>query len=92
MNSDVFIEELPPNDVLIERYPDQSDFGRRMRHFRTQRGVTQERLATLINSKADYMRRLENGETKYPRLDTVCKIAAALQIDAGELIWGLRYE
>lgn len=92
MNNPAYIEELPPPDELAERYPSYCRLGRNMRHFRRQLGVSRGVLAGQAGTTEDYLRRIERGEVKSPGLVTLCKIARAMGIDVGELVWGVRYE
>jgi transcriptional regulator with XRE-family HTH domain len=92
MNNPAYIQELPHPDDLAETYPAFSMLGRNMRHFRNQLGLSRGALAGQAGTTEDYLRRIERGEVKSPGLATLCKIARAMGIDVGELVWGVKYE
>lgn len=65
------------------------ELGRRIRARRVERGIkSQEDLADLAGLHRTYIGHLERGELN-PSLLNVLKVAAALKIDAGELLRGL---
>ena len=62
--------------------------GQRIRNYRTQRGLSQERLAELSGCHPTYIGQLERGE-KNATLESVEKVAAALNISLSRLFENL---
>ncbi|MGI9648298.1 MAG: helix-turn-helix domain-containing protein [Acidimicrobiia bacterium] len=60
-------------------------FGRRLRHYRRQRGLTLDRLGEMVGKPAPYLSNLENGKRE-PKLGLVNSLAQALEVTAGELL------
>ena len=60
-------------------------FGEVLIQARTERGITQYRLAKLTNRNARYISQLEHNKRE-PQLSTVIMLARALQMDAGDLV------
>jgi len=58
--------------------------GRRIRHYRTARGLSQEKLAELAGCHPTYIGQVERGE-KNATLESIEKIATALEIPLSEL-------
>jgi transcriptional regulator with XRE-family HTH domain len=65
-------------------------FGEKLAHFRAIAGISQEELGHLSAIHRTQISALEKGH-KQPRLDTIIKIAGALEVDPCELIKGLRW-
>jgi len=65
-------------------------FGRKLAHYRAKAGISQEELGHLSSIHRTEIGLLENGH-RQPRLDTIIKIAGALDVDPCELIKGLRW-
>jgi transcriptional regulator with XRE-family HTH domain/predicted transcriptional regulator len=59
--------------------------GRRIRHFRTQAGLTLDQLGDMVGKPAPYLSLLENGK-KEPRVSLVVDIAKALGVEVSELL------
>ncbi|MEU1628892.1 helix-turn-helix transcriptional regulator [Streptomyces sp. NPDC020096] len=55
-------------------------FGQRMQLLRTRRGMSREVLAGLLGKSASWVKAVENGRLKTPRLDTILAIAEALRV------------
>jgi transcriptional regulator with XRE-family HTH domain len=64
---------------------DAQIFGERIRTLRTERGLTQERLAGKADLTTGFVNNVENGN-KTPSLTTILKLARALEVDASELL------
>lgn len=64
------------------------DFGARVRARREALGLSQERLAEGTSLHWSYLGQVERGQTNLS-LHNILKIAAALGVDAGDLISGL---
>ncbi len=62
--------------------------GKRIRNYRTQAGLSQEKLAELCGCHPTYIGQLERGE-KNATLESVAKIASALNIPLSTLFEGL---
>ena len=58
--------------------------GQRIRNYRTQKGLSQEKLAELAGSHPTYIGQLERGE-KNATLESAEKIASAMDISLSEL-------
>jgi len=63
---------------------DMALFPERLRQLRSERNITQVRLAQLLNISARVYNRWETGDAA-PHFDTVVKIADALQVSLDEL-------
>ena len=72
------------NDMLI-------DLGKRIIELRTQKGVTQEKLAEMVDYSPNHISKLENARTN-PSFDLLVKIAQALDVDINELFKFKKYE
>ena len=60
-------------------------FGEILIKAREARGITQYRLAKLVNRNSRYISQLEHNKRE-PRLSTIILLARALQMDPGELV------
>ena len=60
-------------------------FGRRLRHYRRQRGLTLDALGAVVGKPAPYLSNLENGKRE-PKLGLVSALAAALDVSAADLL------
>lgn len=65
-----------------------AEFGRRLRRFREEAGLSQEQLAHAAGVHRTYVGHVERGETT-PTLYSIVRLANALSIAAGELVNGL---
>lgn len=64
------------------------EFGRRLRSRRTQMGLSQEALAERTSLHWSYISLVERGQ-KNLTLHNILRLAAVLEVDAGELVSGL---
>jgi len=62
-----------------------AEFGKRVRHYRQERGLTQEGLASLSGLHWTFVGQVERGRRNLT-LHNIIKLAAALEVDAGELV------
>lgn len=62
----------------------QKKFGKRLRYLRRSRDLSQEQLAESIGLSAAFISLLERG-TSSPSLETIVKLAEALDVEVGEL-------
>jgi transcriptional regulator with XRE-family HTH domain len=60
-------------------------FGERLRELRTERNLSQERLAELAGVDRNYIGQIERGERNVALVNIV-RIAKALEIEPGELL------
>ncbi|WP_160312815.1 helix-turn-helix domain-containing protein [Jiangella alkaliphila] len=63
----------------------QDTFGARIRVLRVERGLTQAELATLAGLPPAVQRNLENGHRRAITLDTIHRLATALDVDATDM-------
>ena len=66
----------------------QVEFGDRVRERRHELGWSQEQLALKASINRTYIASLESGR-RNPSLDLIARLAAAMKIDAGDLVAGL---
>lgn len=59
-------------------------FGRAIRHIRTERGLSQERMAHLADLDRSYVSGIERGE-RNPSLGNILKLTAVLDVSLSEL-------
>jgi transcriptional regulator with XRE-family HTH domain len=59
--------------------------GKRIAALRKERGMSQAKLAEKIRSTPQWVSQLERG-TRSPTVDTLCKLANALDVTLGELL------
>ena len=65
--------------------------GRRIRQRRRELRLTQERLAERTEVSASFVGHLERGE-KVPSVDTLARLAAALDVSLDFLVWGKKQQ
>ncbi len=63
-----------------------SNITKNLRKLREARGLSQEKLARLADVANNTLIKMESGENKNPTLDTLKKIAKALEVSVDELI------
>lgn len=68
---------------------DYQQMGNQIQKIRKRKGLTQEKLAELADLSVPYISHIERA-TKKPSLGTLLKIAAALDVTANELLYGLQ--
>lgn len=66
-------------------------FAEQLKHFRSQKGLSQEGLAEQLHLSRQAISRWENGETA-PDLDTLVKLAAIFEVTLDELVTGVKPE
>ena len=62
------------------------ELGKKIKAFRKQQGITQERLAELTETSYKYIQRIEGKTPPDIRLTTIVKLAKALKIRSAELL------
>jgi len=60
--------------------------GKNLRKIRLQKGLSQEKLARLTNISLNTLTKIESGFTKRPAIQTVVKLARALNINLEDLV------
>ena len=60
--------------------------GRKIKELRRKQGITQERLAELMETSYKYIQRIEGKNPPDVRLTTIIKLAKALKIKPAELL------
>ena len=66
--------------------PEPIAFGQRMQLLRTRRGMSREVLAGLLGKSTSWVKQIENGRLKTPKLETILAVAEALRVrDLNEL-------
>lgn len=65
------------------------DFGNRVRHHRHRLDMSQERLAEHTGLHWSYIGQVERGQVNLT-LHNILRLAAALRVDAGELLAGMK--
>lgn len=67
---------------------DHASFGERLRRFRRERQLTQVQLAKKLGTDASYVARLETGKIGSPGLESLHRIAEALELPVSALTGG----
>jgi len=62
------------------------NLGKKIKEFRRKRGITQERLAELIETSYKYVQRIEGKNPPDVRLTTIIRLAKALKVKPAELL------
>lgn len=65
-------------------------FGANISGLRTKAGLTQEELGNLSSIHRTQIGMIESGQ-KQPRLETIVKLAGALDVEPSELLQGIRW-
>ena len=63
------------------------DIGKRIQEQRLQKGITQERLAEMVELSVPHMSGIENGKTKFS-FQAIVRIANALELSMDKLLCG----
>lgn len=71
--------------AIVNLMADRATLGRRIRHFRTQAGLTLDDLGTTAGTAASQLSLIENGRRE-PRLSLLRQIAVAVNVDLSELL------
>ena len=66
--------------------PIRLELGRKIKEIRKQRGYTQEKLAELANIDYKYLQRLEGKNPPALKIDTIAKLAKALNVAPAVLL------
>ncbi|MEV4740733.1 helix-turn-helix transcriptional regulator [Streptomyces sp. NPDC049555] len=84
-----------PSDAINEPYADPLAFGQRLQVLRTRRGMSRTVLAGLLGRSPSWVKAVECGRLKTPKLDVILRIAEVLRVrELSELTGdqGLRVE
>ena len=65
---------------------EQTSIAANIRRYRTEKKLSQEKLARLADLAFPTIAKIESGETPNPTIDTVKKIAASLGVSVDELL------
>lgn len=66
-------------------YEDYEKIGKRIKQYRTERGISQEELSEIININYRHISNIETGR-RYPSLEIIVAIANAFEISADDLL------
>src|SRR5690606_156516 len=77
--------KIPRNFRMLHFMPDLATLGQRMRHFRTEKGLTLEQLGADVGVAGSQLSLMENGRRE-PRLSLLTAIAERLGIPLSELL------
>ncbi len=66
-----------PTDCTPTEVP---DFGKRLRHHRTRKGLTRAVLGGLVGRSAEWVKAIETGRLQVPRLPLLLRLAEVLQV------------
>ncbi|MFF4421903.1 helix-turn-helix domain-containing protein [Streptomyces sp. NPDC001549] len=67
-------------DASPDPYDNPIAFGQRVQIYRTRRGMTREQLAGLLGHHASWVKKVETGTMRMPRLPEILRIAEALRV------------
>ncbi len=67
-------------DATPDPYREQLAFGQRLQILRTRRGLTREQLGGLMGKSGEWVKALETGRLRVPRLETVLRFAEVLRV------------
>ncbi|MFD6492919.1 helix-turn-helix domain-containing protein [Streptomyces sp. NPDC060188] len=78
---------MPSEDASPNPYADSLVFGQRLQILRTRRGMTRDQLGGLAGKTASWVKAIETGRLKTPKLETILRIAELLRVrDLSELV------
>ncbi|MGW2210105.1 helix-turn-helix domain-containing protein [Streptomyces sp. NPDC001781] len=69
-----------PSDATPDPYADPLVFGQRLQILRTRRGLTREQLGGLAGRSGSWVKGMETGRLKTPKLDVVLRLAEILRV------------
>jgi len=64
---------------------DSIKLGKNLKRIRTAKGISQGKIARILKVGRSFITNIENGKTN-PTLDTIAKIAKAIDVSVGELM------
>ncbi|MFF5255051.1 helix-turn-helix domain-containing protein [Streptomyces leeuwenhoekii] len=69
-----------PSDATPDPYTDPLVFGQRLQILRTRRGLTRDQLGGLAGRSGSWVKSVETGRLKTPKLDVVLRLAEILRV------------
>ncbi|UNM13180.1 helix-turn-helix domain-containing protein [Streptomyces formicae] len=69
-----------PAKSTPDPYADPVAFGQRVKILRTRRGMTRDQFGGLMGKSASWVRAIEEGRLKVPRLEVVLRMAETLRV------------
>jgi transcriptional regulator with XRE-family HTH domain len=76
----------PSDDGTPDPYADPLVFGQRLQILRTRKGITREQLGGLVGRSGSWVKGVESGRLKTPKLDVILRVAEVLRVrDLAEL-------
>lgn len=66
--------------------PNISNIGKNLKKIRTEKGISQDRLSKLADVALNTIVTLESGNNGNPTIETMTKIAQALEVDINDLM------
>lgn len=71
---------MSSEDASPDLYADPLVFGQRLQILRTRRGMTRDQLGGLLGKSGSWVKGIETGRLKTPKLETVLRIAELLRV------------
>lgn len=68
------------SDATPDPYADPLVFGQRLQILRTRKGLTREQLGGLVGRSGSWVKGVETGRLKTPRLEVVLRLAEILRV------------
>ncbi|MFJ8154795.1 helix-turn-helix domain-containing protein [Streptomyces sp. NPDC094468] len=69
-----------PSDATPDPYADPLVFGQRLQILRTRKGMTRPQLGGLVGRSAEWVKSIETGRLKTPKLETILRLAEVLRV------------
>jgi transcriptional regulator with XRE-family HTH domain len=69
-----------PHDATPDPYADPIRFGHRLQILRTRRGMTRDQLGGLMGRSGSWVKGLESGRLKTPKVDVLLRLAEVLRV------------
>jgi transcriptional regulator with XRE-family HTH domain len=67
-------------ETTPDPYADPLVFGQRLQVLRTRKGMTRDQLGGLLGKSGSWVKGIETGRLKTPKLDTILRIAELLRV------------
>ncbi|WP_322974459.1 helix-turn-helix domain-containing protein [Actinacidiphila epipremni] len=71
---------MTPSDNAPDPYADPLVFGQRLQILRTRRGMTREQLGGLLGRTGSWVKAVESGRLKTPKLEVILRVAEVLRV------------
>ena len=72
--------ETVPSDATPDPYADPMVFGQRLQILRTRKGLTRDQLGGLMGRSGQWVKDIETGRRKTPRLELILRLAEILRV------------